>query len=318
MMKFDELMIPNKENFKDFYNKRLNENNLNILLYGPRESCKTTIIETIIKTFLEKHHNKYKEKQLIFRLNAFDEINLQSQNNEMTIFCQNNTNTHKIVYIDKFEFFGDYNQQLLKIYMDKYYGSKKNNKIFFIIETIQIEKVRDIIKSRVNIFKTEPLTSNQYKNILLHLAKNKNITIEKKTADYIANIPNLYISSVKNIINKSKLLDFKQITFNNLSSLCNFINFKLFDDYFEAIHKNIKKSCDILISLHDEGYDISDIYFFLYDYIKTQNKTDLFCIIELICFYINEIYNGNYNKIMLIIMTYEIQHKLVSENKVLL
>ena len=46
-----------------------------------------------------------KKKQLIFRLNAFDEINLQAQNNEMNIFCQNNTNTHKIVYIDKFEFF---------------------------------------------------------------------------------------------------------------------------------------------------------------------------------------------------------------------
>ena len=87
----------------------------------------------------------------------------------MSIFCQNNTNTNKIVYIDKLEFFGDYNQQLLKLYIDKYNGSKKQNKIFFIIETGQIEKVRDIIKSRLNIFKTSPLTSGEYTEIYLML-----------------------------------------------------------------------------------------------------------------------------------------------------
>jgi DNA polymerase III delta prime subunit len=317
-MNINDLMIPNKEYFEDFYAKRLNENNLNILLYGPRESCKTTIIETIIHDFLQRYKDRCQEKQLIFRLNAFDEINLQAQNNEMNIFCQNNTNTHKIVYIDKFEFFGDYNQQLLKMYIDKYNGAKKTNKVFFIVETIQIEKVRDIIKSRLNIFKTEPLTNTQYKNILLHSLQSENIYIEKKTMDYIVNIPNMYVSSLKNIVNKCKLLDYKHITSNELSSLCNFIDFSLFDNYFKVIHENIKQSCDILISLHDDGYDISDIYFFLYDYIKTQKRTELYCVVELICFYINEIYNGNYNKIMLIIMTYEIQQKLVLENKALL
>ena len=56
----------------------------------------------------------------------------------------------------------------------------------------------------------------------------------------------------------------------------------------------------------------------MYEYIKTQKKTNLYCLVELLCFYINEIYNGNYSKIMLRIMTYEIQQKLVSENKALL
>ena len=79
------------------------------------------------------------------------------------------------------------------MYIDKYNGTKKTNKIFFIVETIQIEKVRDIIKSRLNIFKTEPLTNTQYKNILLHSLQSENIYIEKKTMDYIVNIPNMLI-----------------------------------------------------------------------------------------------------------------------------
>ena len=315
-MSFDELMIPNKENLKEFYEKRIDENNLNILLYGTRESCKTTIIELIIQNFVYKYKDKFKEKQLIFRLNAFDEINLQSQNNEMSIFCQNNTNTNKIIYIDKFEFFGDNNQQLLKMYMDKYNGAKKINKVFFIVETSQIEKVRDIIKSRLNIFKTEPLTNIQYNNILFPMLENENITIETHALNHIVNIPNMCISSLKNIVNKCKLLDYKHISSDELTSLCSFINFTLFDNFFESLDTDIKGSCDILLSLYDDGYDISDIYFFMYEYIKSQKKSNLYCIVELLCFYINEIYNGNYSKIMLLFMTYEIKRKLDLENKV--
>lgn len=317
-MGFEELIIPNKQDFKDFYKKRINENNMNILLYGPRESCKSTLIDYIIQRFVGKYNNKYQENQLVFRLNAFDEINLQSQNNDMSIFCQNNTNANKIVYIDKLEFFGDYNQQLLKLYIDKYNGSKKQNKIFFIIETGQIEKVRDIIKSRLNIFKTTPLTGTEYKSVFNSFLQNAKIVANKEITDHIVNIPNIYISSLRNIVNKCKLLDYKLITQEELATLCNFIDFHLFDSYFENIHENVKGSCDILLSLHEDGYDISDIYFFMYDYIKTQKRVDLYRIIELICFYINEIYNGNYNKIMLIIMTYEIQQKLVLENNLLL
>ena len=317
-MNFDELIIPNKQDFEDFYNKRINENNMNILLYGPRESCKTTLINSIIQNFVDKYKNKYQEKQLVFRLNAFDEINLQSQNNDMSIFCQNNTNTNKIIYIDRIEFFGDYNQQLLKLYIDKYNGYKKQNKIFFIIETGQIEKVRDIIKSRLNIFKTCPLTSAEYGNIFNIFLQKEKIIANKEIMEHIVNIPNIYISSLRNIVNKCKLLDYKIITINELASLCNFIDFHLFDKYFDMVHKNVKGSCDILLSLHEDGYDISDIYFFMYDYIKAQKRIDLYCVIDLICFYINEIYNGNYNKIMLIIMTYEIQQKLVLENNLLL
>tara|TARA_A100001011_G_scaffold131040_1_gene138099 strand:- start:561 stop:1514 length:954 start_codon:yes stop_codon:yes gene_type:complete len=315
-MNLNELLIPNIDNFKQFYGKRITENNMNILLYGPRESCKTTIIEYIIKQFIERYEDKFKEAQLIFRLNAFDEINLQSQNNEMNIFCQNNTNTNKIVYIDKFEFFSDSNQQLLKIYIDKYNGFKKENKVFFIIETIQIEKVRDIIKSRLNIFKTYALTNIQYEKILIKLLKNEKISTDPATLNYITNIPNLYISTLKNIVNKCKLLNYQKITSKELPSLCNFIDFTVFNNFFEDIHKNINSSCNILLHLYEDGYDISDIYFYLYDYIKTQKKSDLYCLVELICFHINEIYNGNYNKIMLVILTYEIQQKLATENKV--
>tara|TARA_Y100000389_G_scaffold203457_1_gene251920 strand:- start:234 stop:1187 length:954 start_codon:yes stop_codon:yes gene_type:complete len=315
-MSFDELLLPNKDELIHFFNKVQQSGNFNILIHGTRESCKTEIIEKILTIFLSKYINKYHEKQLIFRLNAFDELNLQSPHNEMSIFCQNNTNTNKIVYIDKFDFFSDSNQQLFKIYIDKYNGFKNKNKIFFIIETTQIEKVRDIIKSRLQLFKTDALNNEQYKLIFSNLLNKYDIEIDKEVLEYIVNIPNLYISTINNIINKCRLLEYKKITYSEINSLCNFIDFNLFDNYFSNIFKDIKLSCSVLIELYENGYDISDIYFYIYEYIKIQKKTELYCIVELLCFYINEIYNGNYNKIMLVIFTYEIQQKLNLENKV--
>ena len=117
---------------------------------------------------------------------------------------------------------------------------KTKHKIFFIVETAQIEKVRDIIKSRLHIFKTESLTNIQYRNILVPMLENENITIDTKTLDHIINMPNMCISSLKNIVNKCKLLDYKHISSNELPSLCSFINFTLFDRYFELLNTDIK------------------------------------------------------------------------------
>ena len=60
-MNFEELIIPNKQEFENFYKNRINENNMNILFYGPRESCKSTLIDSIIKRFVGKYNNKYQE-----------------------------------------------------------------------------------------------------------------------------------------------------------------------------------------------------------------------------------------------------------------
>ena len=115
-----------------------------MLFIGNRETCKTTIIELIINEFLD-NNKQYTKKKLIFRLNTFDEINLQSEQNTLHAFCQSNINCNKIVYIDKFDFFSDSNQQYMKNYMDKYNTFRAKNKVFFIFEGMSEEKIRDVI-----------------------------------------------------------------------------------------------------------------------------------------------------------------------------
>ena len=56
----------------------------------------------------------------MFTYNSYDDINLQTQN-VMSIFCQNNINSNKLIYVENFDELNDSIQQQIKIYMDKYH-----------------------------------------------------------------------------------------------------------------------------------------------------------------------------------------------------
>ena len=106
-----------------------------------------------------------------------------------------------------------------------------------------------------------------------------------------------------------------EITTNIVKKNYNIFDYNIFNIYFSnIINNNLKEANKILFNLYDDGYDVSDIYFFLYDFIKQENKEEYYIFISLICYYINENYNGNYNKIFLIFLTYDINQ--IIKNKV--
>lgn len=309
------LLIPQPEKFLQFYEKCIKTNDLNILIVGERETCKSTAIEYIITKFTERQKN-YDKSQIVFRFNAFDEINLQNQNNNLSIFCQNNVNSNKIVYIDKFDFLGESNQQQLKIYMDKYNTFKKSNKVFFILEATHPEKIRDVIKSRCKEFVMKQLESEQYKTIFNEMLASNDISTTPEVLDRITNVSYITISILKNIMIKAKLLSIKSIDANNVTQLFDFVDYDIFSKYFSLIKDNkTKDACNILLNLHSDGCDISDIYFNIYEYIKNTNRKELFWITSHLCEYINEIYNGNYNRIMLVLFTYDIKSAIIEKKK---
>ena len=79
--------------------------------------------------------------------------------------------------------------------------------------------------------------------------------------------------------------------------------------YFDLIkmntltNTNIKESIKILFDFHDKGYSLIDIYHFMYEYIKMSNNEHKYKIIEKLCLYIQYIYEGFDNKIMLMFYT---------------
>ena len=127
--KLEDLILPNKEEVITYINKKINMNDLNICFIGNSNCCKSTICNIIINTFLNKHNN-YEKKKILFELNYYDDINIQNQINNLQIFCQNNINCNKIVYINNFGDFNEANQQYLKYYIDTFNKLKQKNKKF--------------------------------------------------------------------------------------------------------------------------------------------------------------------------------------------
>ena len=62
----------------------------------------------------------------------------------------------------------------------------------------------------------------------------------------------------------------------------------------------------MLFTLYDKGYSLIDIYHFMYEYIKITNHPNKYVIIEKLCYYIQYVYEGFDNKIMLVFFTNEL------------
>lgn len=311
----NDVVIPKKEQMLLFYQELKQVNDFNMLFVGNRETCKTTVIELIISDFI-RQNKQYSANKIVFRYNTFDEINLQSEQNVLHAFCQTNVNCNKIVYVDKIDFFNDANQQLLKIYMDKYNTFREKNKIFFIFEGMSEEKIRDVIKSRVNILNMHPLAQQEYIKIFKKLLHDAGIYAEEDALTQIFSYSNITITTLKNIVVKTELLNIRKITVDNLAVLCDLLNFYDAKTYFELLKAdNLTKAIDVLMNMYQNGIDISDIYFSLYEYIKTNEEVGLYGCIKIICEYINQIYNGNYNRIMLVLLSYDIHTELFQNKK---
>jgi DNA polymerase III delta prime subunit len=310
-MDLNNLIIPNINLFENFYYKHINEKNYNICITGPHYSCKSTICKLFINKFIQQNLNIKDKTKIVFELNYYDEVNLQNEINEITIFCNNNTNTDKLIYINNFDYFSDNNQQLFKIYLDKLNRFKTNNKVYFLIECNNIYKLKDFIKSRIDIFKTIPLTSVEKYKIFKLLLNKYNIKIEKNALEHITNISNININCWTNFLKKIKIVDISFIDIHIFNEQFYLLNPSIFDIFFKHIqNKELNKSIQILYDLYNDGYDTSDILFYIYNYIKDNQLKKYYCIIKTICKYINEIYNGFQDKLLFVFLVYDIKTDL--------
>ena len=308
---FDELIINNKKELIQFLDERFSLNDLNITICGNYNSNKSNICRLIIDRFLNENSHIEKDK-ILFTYNSYDDINLQTQN-VMSIFCQNNINSNKLIYIENFDELNDSIQQQIKIYMDKYNVFKEKNKIFFLIKTTNEYNLKDIIRSRTNVFHLSNFTKNEYSKILNLLLKENKIKLNEECIQYILNIQNITINFINTIIVKLLLLDNKPYDLSLIKSITTIIDYNDFDNYISLLQqKQYKNACQIFYKLYVDGYDLSDIYFYFYNYLKDKIEIDkktsnfYYDIIEKLCFYINEIYNGNFDKYMINLLTFEI------------
>jgi DNA polymerase III delta prime subunit len=310
-MDLDNLVIPNKNKFERFFYKHVNENNYNICISGPHYSCKSTICKLFIDEFLKSNPKISDQKKIVFELNYYDEINIQNEINELTIFCNNNTNSDKLIYINDFDYFNDNSQQLFKIYLDKYNVFKYKNKTYFLIECNNMHKLKEFIKSRLDSFSTCTLTPIEKSRLFSLLMFKNGLTSDHTTLEHISQISNINIKCWNNFLSKLQIIDISHINMDIFNKHFYLFDQSVFGVFLEYITKSeLNYSIQILFDLYENGYDICDILFYIYHYIKDNKQRRFYSIIKVLCEYINEVYNGFHNKLILVFFVYDVQKNI--------
>jgi len=273
------------------------ENNMNLLFIGSNNTFKSRIITLLVEEFYRKKKiNVF--KHLVMNIDCFMDITFSNSINEIKTFCKTNTVHPKIVVIDNFDIINESNQQYLKKWMD----TCKNT--FFIFGCENTNKINEIIQTRINPIYIEDLDIDNYRELIETISKKENIIIEN--VNDLLKYKNMNIYFIYNLFYKLKLL--KQNYVKDIIPYIKLIDYTQFDNYFELIHTDLKGSIKILFDLYDKGYSLIDIYHFMYEYIKVTNHSNKYNIIETLCHYIQYVYDGYDNKIMLMFFTNDISN----------
>ena len=300
-----ELVIPNLDTWNEFYEKCVRTNCFNVACVGPKDSCKTTLMKHIIEQHVRKN-NKISRDKLIHNYHYNDDNKFQNINT----FCQNHVNADKIVYIEYFDDLSDVNQQTLKRFIDKYHFHKPStqSRVHFLIESSSVYKIKDFIKSRLEIFHTKQMDPQSLYSIFVSLCKKNQVNFHENCFSFIKQKSSVTLSSLLCFFEYLKQMNISHVNYSTFHDLYCHMDDSIFSSYFAYIEENdFKKANETLFELHDDGYDTSDILFFLYEYVKQYKKYHY--TIEFICKYLNEYYNGHNHKIFMIFLTQDIQKK---------
>lgn len=274
---------------------------LNILIYANSGCGKTSLINTIIKTY---YNNENFSKNDILTINSLKDQGISYYRYDVKIFCQTMSSIptkKKFIILDDLDYINEQSQQVFRNYIDKY-----SNNVNFIASCSNLQKVIDSYQSRVIMIKIPPLQNNQLNNIINKIILRENILIENKAKDFILSICNNSIRTLISYLEKFKLLD-EYISYDVALNTCTNISFKDFNDYINyCLNNKLLEAINLINSIHERGYSVIDILDNFYLFIKTTEiiyEEQKYGIIKLICNYIIIFYNIHEDEIELSFFT---------------
>lgn len=278
-------------------------NHLNILFVSNTETCKTTLINILVKYYYNNINIKSNEN--ILYINSLKDNGISYYRNEVKIFCQTKSsiiNKKKTIIIDDLDSINDQTQQIIRYYIDHY--SKNIN----IISTCNnIQKILDSIQSRLDIIKINNVNYENMNNIFNKICKNENMNFNNNDKNFIINISNNSISTMINCIEKIRLLDNVSGTNIDIKNICTNISYNNFENYFiECKNQNLINALNIIKLLNTTGYTVIDILDNIYLYVNNTiiiNEKQKYEIIKVICKYIKVFNNIHENDIELFFFT---------------
>ena len=251
----------------------IDTNELNILLVGPSNTGKTTLLDCIAREYYKLDKNQKLPMNNVMIINNLQEQGVNYYKNDMKTFCQSHTSIYgkkKMILIDDMDTISEQSQQVFRNFIDKY----KNN-VCFICVCSNIQKILESIQSRLSIFKLHKLTEEQNMSTMNKIIQQENMKITEDAKKYLIHISDNNIRTI--IQNLEKIFIYtgssEETTYETCKQLCSNISIQHFEKFIDNIkNKELHKSIDVLYKFHDYGYSVIDILEFFFYFIKITNN----------------------------------------------
>ena len=269
----------------------IEKDTMNLILMGNIEN---KFPLAIVQLYFEIKYKCSKYEDNILILDSYKDNNVFN-NNEIEIFSKKQSVKRKFVIIYNSDHINENEQSYFKIHM--------NNNTSFIYTCHNISRIYKTILTRTVHIEFKELSYKTFKLFMDNICKLENISIDDYDKEFIIKNSDKNIFFIINFIDYLKLLNITKINKYESKKFIYISEFNLIEEFFIHVsNKDIMKSKDILNCYYEKGYSLLDIYFFLIEYLKNNSiskSLNKFKIIKIISKYINDIYDGYDDKIML-------------------
>ena len=289
-----------------FINKMIDINEIKIMILGNVGVGKTTIINMILSKYYNINDIFNKECENILYINNLKEQGIAFYKNEVKTFCKslcNISSKKKTIVLDDLDLLSEQNQQIFKIYMDMYI-----DKINFICSCTNLNKINLGISSHLINIKFNSINYNKLKYVINKICSIEKINIDEKTSNDIIIYSNNSIKTLINNLQKIKIIyDYSNNNYSSNNFSMNIINNNIINKYLKEYFdicfiKNLNKAYNILYTIFNDGYSITDILDYMYTYLKNDVNIDeknKYLLIKLLTKYTINI-NNNYEDILIL------------------
>jgi|MDSZ01.2.fsa_nt_gb DNA polymerase III delta prime subunit len=275
--------------------------NLNVLLISRPGCGKTSLINTIVKTYFNKHP---KTSENILTVNSVKEQGVSFYRGDVKTFCQSLPTIpgkKRVVILDDIDMINEQSQQLFRTCIDQFSKS-----VHFIASATDPQKVIESLQSRLLGINIPPLTKNTIRKIANKIIIAENISISDDALEHMINVSHFSARNLINYLEKALLLD-KHIDLELSEALCTDISWKEFETYIDFLKKNdISNSIKVLYSLYDLGFSVMDILDNFLSFLKETDKftqATLYNIIQVLCKHMIYLYDVHSHQIELVFFT---------------
>ena len=289
----EEIISPKSKDLLSKLSTLLQEKK-NILFIGSNNTYKSIAMHMILR----EYYGGNQTDSVLF-IDTFKDLSFyNNENNELRTFCRCSTKK-KCVFIENFDIIHENNQKYLKEIIDE------SPNTLFLFGCENTTKINEIIQTRMSPVYFEPLTKHEYSILIDRISQGEQIRI--KNTEVLLEYTNLTIYYIYNLFNKLLLLGVKEV--EDITPYITLLDNRILENFFNTLAKEeIKEATQILFGLYETGYSLLDIYYFMYEYLKTnkERRGISYLYIEKICFFIQYIYDGYDNKVMLLLLTNEL------------